>query len=63
MKSVDVWAEQFHAPFDQAGKGKSALGAALSRNIYAEVDELLSPEVISIFNDFKSFLTPLTLLS
>ena len=49
------WEAEYTGPFDQAGKNKSALFAAVLRSLFAEVHAWTDEEVVAAFNDFNKF--------
>ena len=55
---VTDWEAANDRPYDKAGKGSSALHAALIRNLLAETFANVDEEVIGAFNDFANLLIP-----
>ena len=53
--SVAEWESIHTAPFDTAGKGKSAIVALSVRNLKAEVGNVLGYTVVRAFNDIEKF--------
>jgi hypothetical protein len=54
-KSVAEWELQYTGDFDTCGKGKSALLAALVRNVRAETAVVHDKLAACLFNDFEKF--------
>ena len=52
---VEKWETDVPAVFDQAGKGRSALAAALDRDVFTEVYLTLGYIVAAAFHDFHKF--------
>ena len=52
---IKQWEEEHRESYDTAGKGSSALTAALIRNLLSEVAVILGMHTGTLFNDFEKF--------